>query len=162
MKWKIKEKRRFKILTRFPIQSRRTHVHHAVTGNYSKTKRNFIIFAVVQFMEFWKLKFINFHWTVATKSLGAIVSLSYPQPNSFLLPVAGDALSMLCGSKIILQVGDIDKRSPLAKVNVLLSSRTELRFSIQILSTGPSKTSHMCSPVNEVYRKTGFSGGTKD
>lgn len=62
------------------------------------------------------------------------------------LPVAGDALSMLCGSKKILQVGDIDKRSPLANVSVLLSSRTELRFSIQILSTGPSRTSQMCSP----------------
>lgn len=64
----------------------------------------------------------------------------------FAIPVAGEALSMLCGSKIILQVGDIDKRSPLANVNVLLSSKTEFRFSIQILSTGPSRTSHICSP----------------
>lgn len=60
--------------------------------------------------------------------------------------VAGDALSILCGSKIILHVGDMVKRSPLANVSVLLSSSTELRFSIQILSTGPSNTNQMCSP----------------
>lgn len=59
--------------------------------------------------------------------------------------VAGEALSMLWGSKIILQLGDIGMRSPLAKVRVLLSSRTEFRFSIQIASTGPSKTIQICS-----------------
>lgn len=60
--------------------------------------------------------------------------------------VAGEALSMLWGSKIILQLGDIGMRSPLAKVRVLLSSRTEFRFSIHIASTGPSKTIQICSP----------------
>ena len=63
--------------------------------------------------------------------------------------VAGDALSILCTSKIILQFGAIGIRSPLAKVKVLLSSRTELRFSIQIASTGPSSNSQMWSPCNE-------------
>lgn len=53
---------------------------------------------------------------------------------------------MLCGSKIILQVGAIESLSPLAKVRVLLSSRTELRFSIQMLSTGPSRTNQTYSP----------------
>lgn len=60
--------------------------------------------------------------------------------------VAGDALSMLWGSKIILQVAAIGKRSPLARVRVLLSSKTEFKFSIQILSTGPSRTSQTYSP----------------
>lgn len=47
---------------------------------------------------------------------------------------------------MILQVGDMFRRSPLASVRVLLSSNTELRFSIQIESTGPSRTNHTCSP----------------
>ena len=59
--------------------------------------------------------------------------------------VAGDALSILCGSKIILQFGAIGIRSPLASVSVLLSSNTEFKFSIQIASTGPSKTIQTCS-----------------
>ena len=58
----------------------------------------------------------------------------------FLDTVAGEALSMLCTSNTILQLGAIGIRSPLANVNVLLSSSTELRFSIQIASTGPSRT----------------------
>jgi len=58
----------------------------------------------------------------------------------FLDTVAGDALSMLCTSKTILQFGAIGMRSPLASVRVLLSSRTELRFSIQMASTGPSRS----------------------
>jgi len=82
--------------------------------------------------------------------LAELVDLS---EQKFLLPfletVAGEALSMLWGSKMILQFGAMGIRSPLASVRVLLSSRTELRFSIQIASTGPSNTSHMCSPVNE-------------
>ena len=64
----------------------------------------------------------------------------------FLDTVAGDALSMLCTSKMILQFGAMEIRSPFAKVKVLLSSSTELRFSIQMASTGPSSTSHTCSP----------------
>lgn len=63
--------------------------------------------------------------------------------------VAGDALSILCGSKTTLQLGDIGIRSPLASVSVLLSSNTEFRFSIQMASTGPSKTIQMCSPEEE-------------
>ena len=60
--------------------------------------------------------------------------------------VAGEALSTLWGSKIILQLTAMGIRSPLARVKVLLSSSTELRFSIQIASTGPSSNSQMCSP----------------
>lgn len=63
--------------------------------------------------------------------------------------VAGEALSMLCTSNTSLQDGDMVMRSPLARVSVLLSSRTELRFSIHMASTGPSSTIHMNSP--EVY-----------
>lgn len=61
--------------------------------------------------------------------------------------VAGEALSMLCGSKMILQYGDMGKRSPFANVSVRLSSSTEFKFSIHSESTGPSKTSQMCSPL---------------
>lgn len=60
--------------------------------------------------------------------------------------VAGDALSMLCGSKATLQFGAMGMRSPLASVRVLLSSKTEFKFSIQMASTGPSKTIQMFSP----------------
>lgn len=63
--------------------------------------------------------------------------------------VAGDALSILCGSKTTLQLGAMGIRSPLARVSVLLSSNTELRFSIQIASTGPSRTIQICSPERE-------------
>ena len=67
----------------------------------------------------------------------------------FLDTVAGEALSMLWGSKIILQFCAIGIRSPLARVKVLLSSNTEFKFSIQMASTGPSNTSQMCSPGNK-------------
>ena len=60
--------------------------------------------------------------------------------------VEGDALSMLAGSKMTLHEGDMGMRSPLARVSVRLSSSTELRFSIQMASTGPSRTSQICSP----------------
>ena len=60
--------------------------------------------------------------------------------------VAGDALSMLWGSNMILHWGDMGIRSPLARVKVLLSSSTLLRFSIQMASTGPSNTIQMRSP----------------
>lgn len=53
---------------------------------------------------------------------------------------------MLWGSNIILEVGDMLSRSPLARVKVLLSSKTEFKFSIQIESTGPSSTNQQCSP----------------
>ena len=70
--------------------------------------------------------------------------LMYTMP--FLDTVAGEALSTLCGSKMTLQLGAIGMRSPFARVKVLLSSSTELRFSIQMASTGPSSTSQICSP----------------
>ena len=66
----------------------------------------------------------------------------------YLDTVAGEALSMLWGSNTTLQFGAIGIRSPFASVRVLLSSNTLLRFSIQIASTGPSRTIHMCSPWN--------------
>jgi len=67
----------------------------------------------------------------------------------YLETVAGEALSMLWGSKTTLQLGAIGIRSPFASVSVLLSSNTLLRFSIQMASTGPSKTIQMCSPWQE-------------
>ena len=67
----------------------------------------------------------------------------------FLDTVAGDALSMLCTSNTILQFDAIGIRSPLANVNVLLSSRTEFKFSIQIASTGPSSSNQTCSPYKD-------------
>jgi hypothetical protein len=75
--------------------------------------------------------------------------ICFPVTMPFLETVAGEALSMLWGSKMILQVGAIGSLSPLAKVRVLLSSSTEFRFSIQILSTGPSNTSQTCSPATD-------------
>lgn len=59
--------------------------------------------------------------------------------------VAGDALSTLSGSKTSLLLAAIIMRSPFAKVRVLLSSKTEFKFSIQTASTGPSKTIHKLS-----------------
>lgn len=70
----------------------------------------------------------------------------------FLDTVAGEALSILCTSKIILQLGDMGIRSPLASVNVLLSSSTEFKFSIQMASTGPSRINHTCSPLIYMLR----------
>lgn len=70
--------------------------------------------------------------------------------------VAGDALSMLCGSKATLQFGAMGMRSPLASVRVLLSSKTEFKFSIQMASTGPSKTIQMFSPRRIQLRKNKF------
>lgn len=67
----------------------------------------------------------------------------------FLDTVAGEALSMLWTSNTTLQAGDIGIRSPLARVRVLLSSRTEFKFSIQIASTGPSNTIHIFSPKKD-------------
>lgn len=54
--------------------------------------------------------------------------------------VAGEALSTLSGSKQSLALGAMTIRSPFAKVSVLLSSKTEFKFSIQTASTGPSNT----------------------
>jgi len=54
--------------------------------------------------------------------------------------VAGEALSTLSGSKQSLALGAITILSPLARVSVLLSSKTEFKFSIHTASTGPSKT----------------------
>ena len=58
----------------------------------------------------------------------------------YLETVAGEALSILCGSNTILQLVAMGIRSPFANVNVLLSSSTLFKFSIQIASTGPSST----------------------
>lgn len=69
----------------------------------------------------------------------------------FLETVAGEALSIFSGSNITLHVAAIGNRSPFANVSVLLSSKTEFRFSIQILSTGPSSTSQMCSPERKIF-----------
>ena len=92
---------------------------------------------------------------------------SRPEELIYTMPlrdtVAGEALSMLWGSKMILHWGDMGIRSPLARVSVLLSSRTLFRFSIQIASTGPSNTIQMRSPkeykksINQPIRVTGNS-----
>lgn len=71
----------------------------------------------------------------------------------FLETVAGEALSIFSGSKMTLTVAAIGNLSPLARVRVLLSSNTEFKFSIQMLSTGPSNTNQTCSPGN---RKMNF------
>lgn len=59
---------------------------------------------------------------------------------------------MLWTSNNSLHVGDIGIRSPFARVRVLLSSKTEFRFSIQIASTGPSKTRNTFSPGKLIKR----------
>lgn len=56
--------------------------------------------------------------------------------------VAGDALFRFSTSKTSLHCSVIGIRSPLARVRILLSSRTVFRFSIQMASTGPSQVSH--------------------
>ena len=53
---------------------------------------------------------------------------------------------------MILHCGDMGIRSPLARVRVLLSSNTLLRFSIQMASTGPSNTIQIRSPEEEQAR----------
>lgn len=94
----------------------------------------------------------NLHQAVVTSSMGLQLSTEELMNTMPLREtVAGDALSILCGSKTTLQLGDIGIRSPLASVSVLLSSNTEFRFSIQMASTGPSKTIQMCSPEEEKY-----------
>jgi len=54
--------------------------------------------------------------------------------------VAGEALLRFSTSNTILVLSDIGILSLLARVRILLSSSTVLRFSIQIASTGPSQT----------------------
>jgi hypothetical protein len=54
---------------------------------------------------------------------------------------------------MILHCGDIGIRSPLAKVKVLLSSKTLFKFSIQMASTGPSSTIQIFSPGKIVEKK---------
>jgi len=75
------------------------------------------------------------------------VSINGLQPKSVgdtkIIPhletVAGDALLRFSTSNTILQFSDIGILSAFAKVRILLSSNTVLRFSIQIASTGPSQ-----------------------
>lgn len=59
---------------------------------------------------------------------------------------------MLWTSNNSLHVGDIGIRSPFARVRVLLSSKTEFRFSIQTGSTGPSKMRNIFSPGKIIKR----------
>ena len=84
----------------------------------------------------------NHPCSIGSQSMTELLMYTIP----FLDTVAGEALSMLCGSKTTLQFGAMGIRSPLARVKVLLSSSTLLRFSIQMASTGPSRTIQMCSP----------------
>jgi len=73
--------------------------------------------------------------------------------------VAGEALFRFSTSNTILQNSDIGILSALAKVRILLSSSTVLRFSIQIASTGPSQiiqeTCLFCLPLHffQIYEK---------
>lgn len=67
--------------------------------------------------------------------------------------VAGEAFSMLWTSNNSLHEGDIVILSPFARVRVLLSSKTEFKFSIQIASTGPSKTRNTFSPGKIIKRE---------
>lgn len=60
-----------------------------------------------------------------------------------LLTVAGEAASRSIGSKIRLILLLIEIISPELRHNFLLSSRTVFIFSIQIASTGPSRSSHL-------------------
>mmetsp|Transcript_2079 Transcript_2079/g.4903 ORF Transcript_2079/g.4903 Transcript_2079/m.4903 type:complete len:230 (+) Transcript_2079:6782-7471(+) len=59
--------------------------------------------------------------------------------------VAGDALRRSSTSKSSFTLSVMGTRSPLARVSILLSSSTVLRFSIHSASTGPSHTIHMMS-----------------
>jgi len=76
-----------------------------------------------------------------------IVSYPKSEGDTYTYPhldtVAGEALFKSLTSKTNLQFSVIKIISPLAKVKILLSSRTVLRFSIQIASTGPSQTIHV-------------------
>mmetsp|Transcript_29952 Transcript_29952/g.85603 ORF Transcript_29952/g.85603 Transcript_29952/m.85603 type:complete len:216 (+) Transcript_29952:1599-2246(+) len=56
--------------------------------------------------------------------------------------VAGEAFRKFSTSKTILQLSVMGMRSLLARVRILLSSSTVLRFSIQMASTGPSQMIH--------------------
>eukprot|EP00961_Rhodomonas_salina_P048978 657455-Rhodomonas_salina.1 len=57
--------------------------------------------------------------------------------------VAGEALLRFSGSKTAFISAVIGMRSPLARVNSLLSSSTVFKFSIQMASTGPSSRIHV-------------------
>mmetsp|Transcript_14314 Transcript_14314/g.34835 ORF Transcript_14314/g.34835 Transcript_14314/m.34835 type:complete len:288 (+) Transcript_14314:1548-2411(+) len=61
--------------------------------------------------------------------------------------VAGDATAKSATSKIIFMSPCMATISPLFRHNFLLSSSTVFMFSIQIASTGPSKTIHLRSGV---------------
>lgn len=67
--------------------------------------------------------------------------------------VAGEAFSMLWTSNNSLHEGDIGILSPFARVRVLLSSKTEFKFSIQIASTGPSKIRNTFSPGKDNQKR---------
>ena len=54
--------------------------------------------------------------------------------------VAGEAFIRFSGSNMAFMCSPIWIRSPLASVRTLLSSSTVFRFSIQMASTGPSRT----------------------
>ena len=58
------------------------------------------------------------------------------------LTVAGEATARSCTSKIIDMAADIAIISPDMRQSFLLSSSTVFMFSIQMASTGPSKSTH--------------------
>ena len=62
-----------------------------------------------------------------------------------LQTVAGEAFSRCPTSKMMLVVEERQMISPDIRQSFLLSSKTELIFSIHTLSTGPSNTSHFLS-----------------
>ena len=76
-----------------------------------------------------------------TASYPKSVGETYTYPH--LDTVAGEALFKFSTSNTNLQFSVIAIRSPLANVNILLSSNTVFRFSIQIASTGPSQVSQV-------------------
>mmetsp|Transcript_25628 Transcript_25628/g.73725 ORF Transcript_25628/g.73725 Transcript_25628/m.73725 type:complete len:248 (+) Transcript_25628:1979-2722(+) len=65
--------------------------------------------------------------------------------------VAGEALRRSWTSKTILQLSVIGIRSLFAKVRILLSSNTVLRFSIQMASTGPSQMIHVVFLMERLF-----------
>ena len=62
--------------------------------------------------------------------------------------MAGEATDKSATSNNKATLSGIEIRSPLIKVKILLSSITEFIDSIHKVSTGPSKTSHLLSPLS--------------
>mmetsp|Transcript_66780 Transcript_66780/g.204398 ORF Transcript_66780/g.204398 Transcript_66780/m.204398 type:complete len:313 (-) Transcript_66780:505-1443(-) len=89
-----------------------------------------------------------------TENFSFQVSMSGHQPrctgSRYTMPqrltVAGDATAKSLTSNITVMLGGSLMRSPLARHNILLSSNTVFMFSIQMASTGPSRTTHWRLP----------------